>query len=104
MNLHSISTNGDNQDIVSLGTDAALLTGKVLDNAYIVLSIELFALCQTVDFLKIKGRLSKESRNLYNFVRENMDKITDDRSLSAELQSFLAKLKNNQEINLFTEF
>ncbi|MDR3642059.1 MAG: aromatic amino acid ammonia-lyase [Candidatus Doudnabacteria bacterium] len=104
MNLHSIPTNGDNQDIVSMGSDAALLTGEVLENARIVLGIELFALCQAVDFLKVKNRLSKQSRNLYGFVRENAEKVTADRSLSLELQSFLAKLKTSQEINLFKKF
>ena len=104
MNLHSISTNGDNQDIVSLGTDAALLTNKVLDNANIVLTIELLALCQTVDFLKVQNSLSKESRGLYNYVRQNMKKITDDRTLSAELNRLAAKLKQRREINLFEKF
>jgi histidine ammonia-lyase len=104
MNLHSISTNGDNQDIVSMGTDTALITNKVLENAYIVSTIELVALCQAVDCLKIKPQLSKDSRELYNFVRQNFDKITDDRYLSHELGSFMKKLRTWPKMNLFGAF
>lgn len=104
MNLHSISSNADNQDVVSMGTDAALLTAKVTDNAYIVLAIELIALCQAVDFIKIKSKLSKDSSELYNFVRQNIAKIVDDRELNPELQNFLAKLKTWPEANIFEKF
>lgn len=104
MNLHSISTNGDNQDIVSMGTDAALITNKVLENAYIVSVIELVALCQAVDCLKVKTELSKDSRNLYTFVRQNFEKITDDRYISQELRDFSTNLKAWPKMNLFKEF
>ncbi len=55
--LHSISTNGDNQDVVSMGTDAALIASTVMKNAFIVLAIELIALAQAVDIKKVEDRL-----------------------------------------------
>ena len=104
MNLHSISTNGDNQDVVSMGTDAALLADKVAENAYIVLAIESLALCQAVDYLKIKGELSKESLKLYNFVRSQVKAIVEDREAQPQLQNLLKALSQWEEINLFEKF
>ncbi len=40
MYVHSIPNNGDNQDIVSMGTNAALITKKVVENTFEVLSIK----------------------------------------------------------------
>ncbi len=100
-NLHSISTNGDNQDVVSMGTDAALLTSKVLDNAFIVLAIESLALCQAADFLKIKNQLSKASRELYRFVRSVSKKIVEDREVQPQLQLVLKELRGWKELNVF---
>ncbi len=51
--VHSISTNADNQDVVSMGTDSALIASRVVENAFVVLSVEMMALAQAVDFLKI---------------------------------------------------
>jgi len=93
MNLHSISTNGDNQDIVSMGTDAALLTNKVTENAFIVLAIESLGLCQAVDFLNIKNKLSKKSQALYSFIRNNVPKIVEDRELNKQLDTLVKNLK-----------
>lgn len=104
MNLHSIPTNGDNQDIVSMGTDAALLAGKVLDNAFIVAAIESLALCQAVDFLKVQNQLSEDSKQLYDFVRESVPTIVEDRHLQPELQTLLAKIKTWPGLNIFEKF
>lgn len=84
-NVHSISTNGDNQDIVSMGTDAALMAAKVIDNAFIVLAIEMITLAQTVDFMKIHDDLATTSRSLYDAVREQMPTVMEDRVLIEEL-------------------
>ena len=45
MYVHSIPNNNDNQDIVSMGYNAAQLTKKVIDNAYEVLSIQAMTRC-----------------------------------------------------------
>lgn len=39
MSLHSIPSNKDNQDIVSMGTDSAMMTAEVIDNAFSVMAI-----------------------------------------------------------------
>lgn len=49
MYAHSIPNNNDNQDIVSMGTNAALLCAKVIDNTAQVMSVHALALAQAVD-------------------------------------------------------
>jgi len=78
MYLHSITNNNDNQDIVSMGTNAALLTKKVIDNSYQVIAIEMISILQAIDFLEIKERLSSYSRNKYEDLRLIVPKFTED--------------------------
>ena len=68
--VHSIPTNNDNQDIVSMGTNSALITKRVIDNAYQVQAIEMIALLQAVDFLEASGKLSETTGKYYGILRE----------------------------------
>ncbi|MCQ2114639.1 MAG: aromatic amino acid ammonia-lyase [Bacteroidales bacterium] len=77
--VHSISNNNDNQDIVSMGTNTALLCKKVIDNAFQVMSIHFIALAQAVDCLGIKDSLAPKSRKAYDAIREIMPTIVDDK-------------------------
>lgn len=92
-NIHSIPTNADNQDIVSMGTDVALFTSKVIDNAYIVLAIELITLAQVVDIRDVKNRLSRSSRKIVELLRSVFPAVTDDRILVDELPIVVNILK-----------
>jgi histidine ammonia-lyase len=78
MYLHSISNNNDNQDIVSMGCNAALMTKRVIDNTADVLAIQLMALMQAIDYLKCHSRLSSSTRTAYEQVRAIMPSFTED--------------------------
>jgi len=95
--LHSIPTNGDNQDVVSMGTDAALITHKVIENAYALIAIELVVLAQAAETLAIgeRRKMSHMSRALIASVRKYIPVIVDDRYLSKELAVLVAALRNN---------
>ncbi len=69
MYVHSIPNNNDNQDIVSMGTNSALLCRQVIDNAYQVMAIHLMTLAQAVDCLCIADKLAPATHNLYNEIR-----------------------------------
>ncbi len=69
MYIHSIPNNNDNQDIVSMGTNAAVITSKVIENAFEVLSIELITIVQAIDYLNQKDKISSTTRKIYNDVR-----------------------------------
>ncbi|HYG38665.1 MAG TPA: aromatic amino acid ammonia-lyase [Cytophagales bacterium] len=70
MYVHSIPNNNDNQDIVSMGFNSAMLAKKVIDNSFEVLSIELITAIQAIDYLKFEERLSDTSRSVYKKLRQ----------------------------------
>ncbi|UTW63650.1 aromatic amino acid lyase [bacterium SCSIO 12741] len=78
MYVHSISNNNDNQDIVSMGTNAALITSKVIENAFEVMSIHFMSLLQAVEILDCKTRLSSTSQNVYEEIRALFPNFSDD--------------------------
>ncbi len=70
MYIHSIPSNNDNQDIVSMGSNAALMTAKVIRNSFEVMAIELISLVQAIDYLGISEKLSSASQKVYAEVRK----------------------------------
>jgi histidine ammonia-lyase len=76
--LHSISNNNDNQDIVSMGTNSAHFTRKVIDNSYQVLAIEMITLIQAIDYLNIEQRLSTFTRAKFHQLRNIVPKFSED--------------------------
>ena len=93
--LHTVPTNGDNQDIVSMGTDAALISMKVLENTRTLIAIELVTLAQAVDAEGDLQNFAKSSQELYHFVRKYVEVVKADKYISDQLNNFCAALKNN---------
>lgn len=69
MYVHSIPNNNDNQDIVSMGTNAATLTRKVIENAFQVLAIEAITIGQAIDILGCYDQLSSTTKEWYEEIR-----------------------------------
>lgn len=78
MYVHSIPNNNDNQDIVSMGCNAALMTKRVIDNSFEVLAIHLMTILQAIDYLECQDRLSTTSRRVYDQVRAIFPKFIKD--------------------------
>jgi len=78
MYVHSIPNNNDNQDIVSMGTNAALLTKKVIENAFEVLGIELITIIQAIEYLKVQDEVSSKTKKMYNEIRDLVPIFTED--------------------------
>ena len=70
VSIHSISCNNDNQDIVSMGTNSALIAEKVIMNTFDVLAIELTAIVRAVENVNIESKLSTRTRRVYNIIKE----------------------------------
>ncbi|MDR2511070.1 MAG: aromatic amino acid ammonia-lyase [Bacteroidales bacterium] len=92
--IHSIPNNNDNQDIVSMGTNSALLAAKVIENAFQVLAIQSMATAQAVDYLQIESKLSTETNAFYKEIREIFPKLIEDRTLYEEIEKIVHYLKN----------
>lgn len=78
MYVHSIPNNNDNQDIVSMGTNAALIAKTIIENSFQVMSIHFMAIVQAIDYLKIQNRLSKKTYAVYNEIRAFFPIFADD--------------------------
>jgi histidine ammonia-lyase len=76
--VHSIPNNNDNQDVVSMGTNAAIVTRRVIDNAYEVMAIHAMAVMQAADALKCSSKLSPFSSGIYKQIRKIAPVITSD--------------------------
>ncbi|OFY88029.1 MAG: histidine ammonia-lyase [Bacteroidetes bacterium RIFCSPLOWO2_12_FULL_35_15] len=70
MYVHSIPSNNDNQDIVSMGANAALIAQKVIFNTYEVIAIEFLAIIQAIDHLNLQTKISNNGLDYYTKLRE----------------------------------
>ena len=93
MYVHSIPNNNDNQDIVSMGTNAALITKRVIENSFQVLAIEAVAMVQAVDYLQIADLLSVKTRQLYDRVRRIVPLFVEDNPLYGAIEELVEELK-----------
>lgn len=78
MYVHSIPNNNDNQDIVSMGTNAALMCKKVIENGFEVLAIELTAIVQAIDYMEQQDKVSSKTKELYNSIRAILPTFKED--------------------------
>ncbi|MEO7313074.1 MAG: aromatic amino acid ammonia-lyase [Chitinophagaceae bacterium] len=86
MYVHSIPNNNDNQDIVSMGCNAALMTKKVIDNSFEVLTIQMMTVLQAIDYLECVPRLSSETLNVYTEIRKIFPKFIEDQPKYKDLE------------------
>jgi histidine ammonia-lyase len=93
MSVHSIPNNNDNQDIVSMGTNSALLAQKVIENSYQVMSVLMMSLVQAVDCLEVSDKLSESTRKLYTDIRKIIPKFVDDTTKHEEIKDIINFLK-----------
>lgn len=76
--IHTIPSNNDNQDIVSMGANAALMANRVIENTYEVLAVKLLTAVQAVDILGIQEDLAPTTRKLYEQVRARVPVFSQD--------------------------
>ena len=95
MYVHSIPNNNDNQDIVSMGTNSALIAAKVVENGYQVMAVHFMAICQAVDYLDISGELCNESREIFNSIRKFFPKFIEDTPKYKDIELIINFLKEN---------
>lgn len=93
MYVHSIPNNNDNQDIVSMGTNAATLTRKVIENAFQVLAIEAITIGQAIDILGCYDQLSSTTQKWYNEIRSIIPFFKEDMAFYPYLKETVSWLK-----------
>ncbi len=90
MYVHSIPNNNDNQDIVSMGTNAAVICSKVIENAFEVLAIELITIVQAIEYLGYQNEVSEATAKLYREIRERVPPFRED----LIMYPYVEKVKN----------
>ncbi|EJL71103.1 HAL/PAL/TAL family ammonia-lyase [Chryseobacterium populi] len=93
MYVHSIPNNNDNQDIVSMGTNAAVICRKVIENAFEVLAIETITIVQAIEYLEFKDKVSSSTRELYDEIRKIIPAFTNDMVMYPYLEEVKKYLK-----------
>ncbi len=96
MYVHSIPNNNDNQDIVSMGTNAALITKKVIENTYEILAIELISILQAIDYMNFKDKLSDTSKKIYTEMRNIVPEFSDDAPIYPYIENIKQYLIENK--------
>ena len=94
--VHSIPNNNDNQDIVSMGTNTALICKQVVENCFQVMAIQYIALAQATDCLKIADKLSPTSRKVYDKIREMVPLFIEDTPFYKEIANVENYLKTTK--------
>jgi histidine ammonia-lyase len=84
--IHSVPSNGDNQDVVSMGLIAARNARRVLRNNNVILALELLAAAQAVDVSGRLNGLSPGGRVTYDTIRSLVPTLEDDRYMADELE------------------
>jgi histidine ammonia-lyase len=97
MYVHSIPNNNDNQDIVSMGTNSALMAKQVLENSFQVMSVHLMAICQGIDLLddESKEKLSSKTKKVHQDIRKIASFVEDDVPQSEAIGKVKDYIKEN---------
>ena len=90
--IQTISTNANNQDVVSMGTHAAKMTRAVLPLCWKILAIETLALMQAADLRAPKNVMGGDYKKLHKFVRNLAPKLENDRPLFEDIEKITALL------------
>jgi histidine ammonia-lyase len=98
MYIHSIPNNNDNQDIVSMGCNAALMTRKVIDNSFEVLTIQAITVLQAIDYLKCQEKLSPATHRVYAAIRNIFPKFVEDSPRYEEQEKVKNYLLQNEPL------
>jgi len=98
MYVHSIPNNNDNQDIVSMGTNAALITKKVIENAFEVLAIEMITIIQAIEYLKAQDQVSSKTKKMYDEIRKLVPIFTEDVVMYPYVNEVKAYIMKNESL------
>ena len=95
MYVHSIPNNNDNQDIVSMGANSALMAAKVINNSFEVIAIHIIAILQAVDYLKSADKLSPQTKTEFEKLRKIVPMFIEDDIRYPDIQNMKDYIFNN---------
>jgi histidine ammonia-lyase len=97
--VDSVPTSGGKEDHVSMGMTAALKLRQVVNNAELVLAIELMAAAEGIEY-RAPLRSSEPVERARALIRKYVPRVLADRSLSADIERLAAAIRDGS----FDEF
>ncbi|WP_454719848.1 MULTISPECIES: tyrosine 2,3-aminomutase [Cupriavidus] len=91
--IQSVPSNGDNQDVVSMGLIGARNARRIIDNNQYILAVELLAACQAAELAGAVAHLSPAGRAVFGFVRERVPFLDMDRYMTDDIEAIAAQLR-----------
>jgi histidine ammonia-lyase len=100
--VDSISTSGNQEDYVSMGMSGARRLRRMIENLRYTLAIELLCACQGIDMLAPleTGMLARRACEI---VRSVSPKVTEDRSLAADIEALSAEVRAGKFAKLLAQ-
>ena len=95
--IQTISTNANNQDVVSMGCTAAKMTRTVLPLLWKLLAIEAVALAQAADLRKDPNIMGTDYRTLHDRVRSVSPTLGTDRPMATDYEQ-VSELLQSEEV------
>src|SRR5690606_19150534 len=96
MYIHSIPNNNDNQDIVSMGCNAAQMCGRVIENTFEVLSVHALAIMQAISYQQCADKLSPATRWIYDELSSLVPAFKKDEPANHRLQKIKTWLMDTE--------
>lgn len=99
----SVPSNGDNQDVVSMGLIAARNARRVLSNNYYILAVEYLAAAQAVDVSGRGAGLSPAGSATYEHLRSLVPTLGNDRFMADDIELVAASLSRGELARTLTQ-
>ncbi|MBN1622962.1 MAG: histidine ammonia-lyase [Clostridia bacterium] len=99
--VDSIPSSGNQEDHVSMGTIGARKAMEIFKNTRRVLAMELMCSCQAIDLGSGKA-LGKATKEAYNMIRREVDKLICDREMYEDINN-LENLLTHKKLNEITD-
>ena len=95
ISIHSISTNNNNQDVVSMGMNAVNIFSKVVENTFQVLTIQAIAITRAVHIDGCEEKISKETKSFFKDLASVVCLGKEDSTNQKDLENIKIFLKDN---------
>lgn len=91
--IQSVPSNGDNQDVVSMGLISGRIARRILNNNWYILALEGLCAAQAVDIKSCYPKLSESGKATYDFIRNVVSPLIKDRYMRDDIEVLASKLK-----------
>ncbi|RPF20003.1 tyrosine 2,3-aminomutase [Myceligenerans xiligouense] len=94
--IQSVPSNGDNQDVVSMGLIAARNCRRIMDNNDYILAVEAISAAQAVDLGGTRERLGRAGMAAYEAIRAHSPFIAHDRVMTGDVEAVRDLLRSGE--------